>query len=152
MTSLPQHDALATRTGHLLAACGAKPTDGDQMARTPITGGSLGAAGSAGDIDTAVDRAHEAFEIWRTTPAPVRGNVVRRLGELLREHKSQLGELVSIEAGKIRSEGLGEVQEMIDICDFAVGLSRQLYGKTMHSERALHRMYEQWHPLGPVGI
>ncbi|MEZ5297245.1 MAG: aldehyde dehydrogenase family protein [Ilumatobacteraceae bacterium] len=152
MTSLPQHDALATRTGHLLAACGAKPTDGDQMARTPITGGSLGAAGSAGDIDTAVERAHEAFEIWRTTPGPVRGNVVRRLGELLREHKSQLGELVSIEAGKIRSEGLGEVQEMIDICDFAVGLSRQLHGLTIASERPGHRLMETWHPMGPVGV
>ncbi len=152
MSTIPQHDELAKRTGHLLAACGAKVTDGDQMARTPITGGSLGAAGAAGDIGAAVDRAHDAFEIWRTTPAPVRGNVVRRLGELLREHKSQLGELVSIEAGKIRSEGLGEVQEMIDICDFAVGLSRQLHGLTIASERPGHRLMETWHPMGPVGV
>ena len=87
---------------------------------------------------------------WRTTPAPVRGNLVRRLGELLREHKDELGELVSIEAGKIRSEGLGEVQEMIDICDFAVGLSRQLHGLTIASERPGHRLMETWHPDRPV--
>ena len=85
-------------------------------------------------------------------PAPVRGELVRELGELLREHKDDLGALVSIEAGKIRSEGLGEVQEMIDICDFAVGLSRQLYGLTIASERPGHRMMEQWHPLGVVGV
>ncbi|MAT06924.1 MAG: aldehyde dehydrogenase family protein [Acidimicrobiaceae bacterium] len=152
MSSLPQHDDLLTRTGHLLAACGAKLTDGDQTARTPITGGSLGTAGAAGDVAAAVDRAHDAFAVWRTTPAPVRGQVVRRLGELLREHKSQLGELVSIEAGKIRSEGLGEVQEMIDICEFAVGLSRQLHGLTIASERPGHRLMETWHPMGPVGV
>ena len=122
------------------------------MARTPITGGSLGSAGSAGDVDAAVDRATEAFATWRTTPAPLRGNLVRRLGELLREHKAELGELVSIEAGKIRSEGLGEVQEMIDICDFAVGLSRQLHGLTIASERPGHRLMESWHPIGPVGV
>lgn len=85
-------------------------------------------------------------------PAPERGAAVRRLGDLLREHKTELGELISLEMGKIRSEGLGEVQEMIDICDFAVGLSRQLYGLTIASERPRHRMMEQWHPLGPVGI
>ena len=85
-------------------------------------------------------------------PAPVRGALVRELGELLREHKDDLGALVSIEAGKIRSEGLGEVQEMIDICDFAVGLSRQLFGLTIASERPGHRMMEQWHPLGVVGV
>ena len=90
-----------------------------------------------------------AFATWRTTPAPVRGNLVRRLGELLREHKDDLGALVSIEAGKIRSEGRGEVQEMIDICDFAVGLSRQLHGLTIASERPGHRLMEQWLPLGP---
>ena len=82
----------------------------------------------------------------------MRGNVVRRLGELLREHKAELGELVSIEAGKIRSEGLGEVQEMIDICEFAVGLSRQLHGLTIASERPGHRLMETWHPVGPVGV
>ena len=96
--------------------------------------------------------AKEAFVTWRTTPAPVRGNLVRRLGELLRERKAELGELVSIEAGKIRSEGLGEVQEMIDICDFAVGLSRQLHGLTIASERPGHRLMETWHPMGPCAV
>jgi aldehyde dehydrogenase (NAD+) len=96
--------------------------------------------------------AQKAFESWRMVPAPKRGDVIRDLGNILREYKEPLGELVSLEMGKIRPEGLGEVQEMIDICDFAVGLSRQLYGLTMHSERPNHRMYEQWHPLGPIGI
>ena len=96
--------------------------------------------------------AQTAFTHWRLLPAPKRGDVVRDLGNLLREYKEPLGELVALEMGKIRAEGLGEVQEMIDICDFAVGLSRQLYGLTMHSERPTHRMYEQWHPLGPIGI
>jgi aldehyde dehydrogenase (NAD+) len=96
--------------------------------------------------------ATKAFEEWRTWTAPARGEVIRQLGLELRRHKEDLGALVTLEAGKIRSEGLGEVQEMIDICDFAVGLSRQLYGKTMHSERPSHRMYEQWHPLGPIGV
>ena len=99
-----------------------------------------------------MDAAHAAFLEWRTVPAPVRGQLVRELGELLREHKADLGALVSIEAGKIRSEGLGEVQEMIDICDLAVGLSRQLFGLTIASERPGHRMMEQWHPLGVVGV
>jgi aldehyde dehydrogenase (NAD+) len=94
----------------------------------------------------------DAFPAWRMTPAPVRGQVVRDLGNELRVFKEPLGRLVSLEMGKILSEGLGEVQEMIDMCDFAVGLSRQLYGPTMMSERARHRMYEQWHPLGVVGI
>jgi aldehyde dehydrogenase (NAD+) len=149
---LPTHAALVAQTEQRLAACGAVAADGDQYARTPITGGSLGPAGSAGDVDAAVERATAAFRTWRDTPAPVRGNVVRRLGELLREHKVDLGELVSIEAGKIRSEGLGEVQEMIDICDFAVGLSRQLHGLTIASERPGHRLMETWHPMGPVGV
>ncbi|MQC26092.1 MAG: aldehyde dehydrogenase family protein [Chloroflexi bacterium] len=92
------------------------------------------------------------FETWREVPAPIRGQVVRDLGEAVRELKEPLGDLISLEMGKIRAEGHGEVQEMIDICDFAVGLSRQLYGLTMHSERPNHRMYEQWHPLGPVGV
>jgi len=96
--------------------------------------------------------ATDAFATWRTTPAPVRGALVQRLGELLREHKGDLGELVSIEAGKIRSEGLGEVQEMIDICDFAVGLSRQLHGLTIASERPGHRLMETWHPMGPCAV
>ena len=109
-------------------------------------------AGDAADVDAAVERAAAAFAEWRATPAPVRGNLVRRLGELLREHKDELGELVSIEAGKIRSEGLGEVQEMIDICDFAVGLSRQLHGLTIASERPGHRLMETWHPMGPCAV
>jgi aldehyde dehydrogenase (NAD+) len=152
MSTIPSHDELVARATQLLAACGASTQDGDQHARTPITGGSLGSAGHSGDVDDAVERAAAAFEVWRTTPAPLRGNVVRRLGELLREHKQDLGELVSIEAGKIRSEGLGEVQEMIDICDFAVGLSRQLHGLTIASERPGHRLMESWHPMGPVGV
>ena len=98
------------------------------------------------------DRAYQAFLKWRNVPAPVRGETIRRLGLALREHKADLGTLVTWEMGKIRAEGEGEVQEMVDICDFAVGLSRQLYGLTMHSERPGHRMYEQWHPLGVVGV
>jgi len=107
---------------------------------------------SASDYDEAVSAAQAGFEQWRLLPAPKRGDVIRDLGNALREYKEPLGELVTLENGKIREEGLGEVQEMIDICDFAVGLSRQLYGLTMHSERPGHRMYEQWHPLGPIGI
>jgi len=152
MNALPTTTDLSARANRLLAACGATTSAGDQPARTPITGDSLGAAGSSGDVDGAVERAVTAFQVWRDTPAPVRGNVVRRLGELLREYKSELGELVSIEAGKIRSEGLGEVQEMIDICDFAVGLSRQLHGLTIASERPGHRLLETWQPMGPVGV
>jgi aldehyde dehydrogenase (NAD+) len=102
--------------------------------------------------ETVMAHAHEAFQTWRNVPAPARGQVVRDLGEALRELKEPLGDLISLEMGKIRAEGHGEVQEMIDICDFSVGLSRQLYGLTMHSERPNHRMYEQWHPLGVVGI
>ena len=107
---------------------------------------------TGGSYDRAVEAAQAAFPNWRTMPAPKRGELIRDLGNALREYKEPLGELVTLENGKIRSEGLGEVQEMIDICDFAVGLSRQLYGLTMHSERPGHRMYEQWHPLGPIGI
>jgi aldehyde dehydrogenase (NAD+) len=152
MSALPTTADLSAHTTALLAACGAAAAPGDQTARTPITGGSLGSAGSTGSVDDAVARATAAFHVWRDTPAPARGNVVRRLGELLRQHKIELGELVSIEAGKIRSEGLGEVQEMVDICDFAVGLSRQLHGLTIASERPGHRLMETWHPIGPVGI
>ena len=102
--------------------------------------------------DDVVNKSVEAFHVWKMWPAPKRGEIVRQVGEALRENKENLGKLVSYEMGKSLQEGLGEVQEMIDICDFAVGLSRQLYGLTMHSERPLHRMYEQWHPLGVVGI
>ena len=108
--------------------------------------------GTAQSYDRAVASAQAGFESWRQLPAPKRGELIRDLGNALREYKEPLGELVSLENGKIRTEGLGEVQEMIDICDFAVGLSRQLYGLTMHSERPGHRMYEQWHPLGAIGI
>jgi len=104
------------------------------------------------DYEAVMKEALRAFESWRLVPAPRRGEMVRALGYALRESKEDLGRLVSLENGKILSEGLGEVQEMIDICDFAVGLSRQLYGLSMHSERPAHRMYEQWHPLGPVGV
>jgi aldehyde dehydrogenase (NAD+) len=104
------------------------------------------------DYDGVISASVRAFESWRTVPAPRRGELVRLLGEELRREKENLGRLVSLENGKILSEGLGEVQEMIDICDFAVGLSRQLYGLTIQSERPRHRMYEQWHPLGPVGV
>ncbi len=107
---------------------------------------------SRSDYETVVEHAREAFLTWRMVPAPRRGEIVRQLGNALREAKNDLGMLVTLEAGKIRSEGLGEVQEMIDICDFAVGLSRQLYGLTIASERPQHRMFEQWHPLGPVGV
>jgi aldehyde dehydrogenase (NAD+) len=104
------------------------------------------------EYDAIVDRAHAAFLEWRKVPAPVRGDLVRQLGNALRDAKSDLGALVTLEMGKIIAEGEGEVQEMIDICDFANGLSRQLYGNTMQSERPDHRMFEQWHPLGVVGV
>ena len=107
---------------------------------------------TAADYDRVVKTAQEAYLTWRMMPAPKRGEIVRQYGDKLREKKQELGQLVSYEMGKSLQEGLGEVQEMIDICDFAVGLSRQLYGLTMHSERPGHRMYEQWHPLGIVGI
>lgn len=120
------------------------PADGSTIAKVRQA--------TAADYDTVVRKSQDAFAEWRMVPAPRRGEVVRRLGEELRRHKDELGRLVALENGKILSEGLGEVQEMIDVCDFATGLSRQLYGLTMHSERSRHRMYEQWHPLGPVGV
>ncbi|HEY5550897.1 MAG TPA: aldehyde dehydrogenase family protein, partial [Opitutaceae bacterium] len=122
--------------------------------RSPIDGTLIGRVrqASAADYEAAVVAARGAFLDWRDLPAPKRGEVVRKLGEALRVAKDDLGALVSIEAGKILPEGLGEVQEMIDICDFAVGLSRQLHGLTIASERKDHRMMEQWHPLGVVGI
>ena len=120
----------------------------------PATNAPIAAVSQASpdDYERVIATAQDAFQTWRMTPAPKRGEIVRELGNELRRYKEPLGELVTLENGKIRSEGLGEVQEMIDICDFAVGLSRQLYGLTMHSERAGHRMYEQWHPLGAIGI
>ena len=151
---IPKHEDLARQTSEILDRLGVTLADGDLPARTPITGGELARVHehTREEVGAIVGAAHEAFLQWRTTPAPVRGRVVRELGELLREHKDALGALVSIEAGKIRSEGLGEVQEMIDICDLAVGLSRQLFGLTIASERPGHRMMEQWHPLGVVGV
>src|SRR5579863_5595608 len=123
-------------------------------ARSPRDGATLAALAvdTAADAERKIDAAHAAFAKWRTVPAPLRGELVRVFGNVLREHKDALGKLVTLEAGKIQSEGLGEVQEMIDICDFAVGLSRQLFGLTIASERPGHRMMEQWHPLGVVGV
>ncbi|HTQ78627.1 MAG TPA: aldehyde dehydrogenase family protein, partial [Thermoanaerobaculia bacterium] len=120
----------------------------------PATGEPLAAVRMAtlDDYERVATASVQAFEEWRTWPAPQRGEVVRQLGEELRKHKEALGRLVTLEVGKILTEGLGEVQEMIDMCDLAVGMSRQLFGLSMHSERPKHRMYEQWHPLGPVGI
>ena len=120
------------------------PVDGSEIAEVFTT--------TRKEYDRVVEKSQEAFKDWRMMPAPKRGEIVRQIGLALRRYKEPLGKLVSYEMGKIYQEGLGEVQEMIDICDFAVGLSRQLYGFTMHSERPEHRMYEQWHPLGPVGI
>ncbi len=121
---------------------------------SPVDGKSLGKVRTASpeDYERTIARAQEAFQKWRTVPAPVRGETVRQLGNALREQKHELGMLVSLEAGKIIAEGEGEVQEMIDICDFAVGQSRMLYGLTIQSERPNHRLMEQWHPLGLVGI
>lgn len=127
---------------------------GDLEVLNPSTGETLAIVrqASSDEYDRVVGTSTEAFEAWRMLPAPRRGEYVRKLADALREKKHELGALVSLEMGKIRAEGEGEVQEMIDICDFAVGLSRQLYGVTMMSERPLHRMYEHWHPLGPVGV
>ncbi len=121
---------------------------------SPATGDYIASVTSSTkeDYENVISTAEEAFKQWRLIPAPKRGEIVRQMGDELRKHKEALGKLVSYEMGKSYQEGLGEVQEMIDICDFAVGLSRQLYGLTMHSERPMHRMYEQWHPIGIVGI
>ncbi|MEE1755382.1 L-piperidine-6-carboxylate dehydrogenase [Streptomyces sp. SP18CS02] len=168
LSSLPTTDELRGRAEAALLRCGARlpraatagagletAAGGDGIvSRTPVTGGVLYRlpASPPAEVDAAVADAEEAFRQWRSVPAPSRGALVKRLGELLTEHKEDLAELVTAEAGKIRSEALGEVQEMIDICDFAVGLSRQLYGRTMASERPGHRLSETWHPLGVVGV
>jgi aldehyde dehydrogenase (NAD+) len=138
----------------LFERLGMDSPQGDLESRSPIDGRVIGAvvSASAADVGKAVGRAHEAFLGWRGIPAPRRGELVRLFGEVLRREKEPLGRLVSLEAGKILQEGLGEVQEMIDICDFAVGLSRQLYGLTIATERPGHRMMETWHPLGVVGV
>ena len=121
---------------------------------SPVNGEFIGSVSitTREQYDQVIQAAELAFKTWRDTPAPKRGEIVRQYGEVLREYKDPLGRLVSYEMGKSLQEGWGEVQEMIDICDFAVGLSRQLYGLAMHSERPGHRMYEQWNPLGIVGI
>ena len=140
--------------GELLARLGVSTSNGTLASHSPIDGAPLGRVAEAApaEVDAAAARAVAAFERWRTVPAPRRGELVRLLGEELRAAKEPLARLVTLEAGKIVSESLGEVQEMIDICDYAVGQSRQLYGLTIASERPDHRMIEQWHPLGPVGI
>ncbi len=146
--------AEATRLLERLGVDAGLYTGGSMASFTPVTGEPLAhlVKTSPEAASAAVEAAHEAFKAWRLVPAPRRGELIRLLGEELRAAKADLGRLVSIEAGKITSEGLGEVQEMIDICDFAVGLSRQLYGLTIATERPGHRMMETWHPLGVVGI
>jgi len=149
---------LASETEIVLNQLGVAPenyraTNGISV-RSPIDGSCLGTVPTTNRMqaDIALKRAHEAFSEWKSTPPPVRGELIRLLGEELRSNKDALGRLVSLEAGKVISEGLGEVQEMIDICDFAVGLSRQLHGKTIASERPGHRMMETWHPMGICGV
>ena len=146
--------SLKSETFALLKQLGVTLEEGDLAARTPITGEEIARIRQTtpDEAQAAIAAAHEAHLSWRLTPAPVRGELVRLLGEELRAAKAELGKLVSVEVGKIPSEGAGEVQEMIDICDFAVGLSRQLYGLTIASERPEHRMMESWHPLGVVGV
>jgi aldehyde dehydrogenase (NAD+) len=154
-------------TAHLLDALGLEAenpgafdgtwirTHGERVeSLNPATGEPIAAVrlATAEDYERVAAVSAEAFRAWQTWPAPHRGEIVRQLGDELRKHKDELGRLVSLEVGKVQSEGLGEVQEMIDMADLAVGMSRQLYGLAMHSERPQHRMYEQWHPLGPVGI
>ena len=156
-TSSASTTPLVTEVDQLLQRLGvprAAYTGGSLPVRSPITGDAIGAVPQAtpADATAAIGRAHAAFLAWRNVPAPRRGELVRLLGEELRAAKSDLGLLVTLEAGKIPSEGLGEVQEMIDICDFAVGLSRQLYGLTIATERPGHRMMETWHPLGVCGV
>jgi aldehyde dehydrogenase (NAD+) len=158
-TALPTADELRDRARTALKAVGSaielgEPGGHGLQASTPLTGDVLFtiAETTSREADDAIADATKAFAAWRVTPAPVRGALVARLGELLVEHKADLGALVTIEAGKITSEALGEVQEMIDICQFAVGLSRQLYGRTIASERPGHRLMETWHPLGVVGV
>ena len=160
------HEELLTLAMKALGAIGCSihlsPDDGEygNVTRSPVNGRTFGsvaswsAAGESLDqgLDAVIGRAVDTFTSWRTVPAPRRAEVVRLLGEELRRHKDDLADLVQIEVGKIRSEALGEVQEMIDICDFAVGLSRQLYGLSIASERPSHRLTETWQPLGPVGV
>jgi aldehyde dehydrogenase (NAD+) len=149
---------LRKRAATALERCGADPSTLPGSGRidvvNPVTGEAVAAVPFAGpdDVERAVGRAHEAFLTWRSVPAPVRGQLVKRFGALLTEHKPELADLIGVEVGKIVPEALGEVQEMIDVCDLAVGLSRQLDGRTMPSERPGHRLTETWHPLGVVGV
>jgi len=138
----------------LLTSLGVVLSGGPHKVHSPIDGAEIGAVAfdDASAVATKIARSDEAFRVWRDVPAPRRGELVRLFGEELRAGKDKLGRLVTLEAGKILQEGLGEVQEMIDICDFAVGLSRQLYGLTIASERPGHRMMESWHPAGPVAV
>jgi len=156
-TQLPSRGALPERARVLLGQLGVdtRSVAGDGLrACTPITGETLISLkpATAAEVGQAIEAARLASLQWRTTPPPRRGDVVRAFGQLVREHKAALGELITIETGKILSEGLGEVQELIDMCDFAVGLSRQIYGLTIASERSGHRMMETWHPLGVCGV
>ena len=142
--ALADHPAILSAeagTDHVISL---NPTDGRPLA-------AVGLVGTAA-YDAAVERAMTVQAEWRMLPAPKRGELVRRIGNAFREHLEPLGDLVTLEMGKIRPEGIGEIQECVDIADFAVGLSRQLHGLTMHSERPSHRMYEQWHPIGTMGI
>ena len=150
-------DDLTTLSQRALAACGVDPatvSGPDLRARSPIDDADLleVAAADPQQVQSAIERAHAAFLAWRTVPAPQRGALVKAYGRLLEQHKEDLGVLVTVEVGKIPSEALGEIQEMIDICDFAVGLSRQLEGRTMPSERPGHRLMETWHPRGVVTV
>jgi aldehyde dehydrogenase (NAD+) len=153
---LPAPEELVRQAEAAASACGVTlgKWRGDHEVTSPINGAVLHGLpwADAAETDRAVERAQAAFRAWRTVPAPARGAVVQRFGRLLVEHKDDLATLISLEVGKITSEARGEVQEMIDICDFAVGLSRQLYGRTMPSERPGHRLMETWHPLGVVGV
>jgi aldehyde dehydrogenase (NAD+) len=152
-----QQIGLGTTTAHLLKKLGVDGkafTSGAHKVFSPIDGSEIGkvALDTAKTLDAKIANAHQAFLNWRVVPAPRRGELIRLFGDVLREHKEDLGKLITIECGKILTEGLGEVQEMIDICDFATGLSRQLYGLTIASERPLHKMQENWHPIGVVGV
>jgi aldehyde dehydrogenase (NAD+) len=155
--SVTSTEELRTRARESLERCGVQisPVSGARVnARSPITGEDLFEVGSAQapEVADAIAAARDAFAAWRTVPAPVRGALIKRFGALVQEHKADIAQLITIEVGKIPSEALGEVQEVIDICDFALGLSRQLDGRTMPSERPGHRLMETWHPLGVVAV
>lgn len=154
---LPRPDDLSARVVRAMDAVGVPPAeyaDGDRAIRSPVTGQPLGAWRSLepAQVGEALAAARQAYDVWRRVPAPVRGRFVRRLGELFREHEEDLATIVAVEAGKPLPEARGEVQEAIDMCDLGIGLSRQLFGRTIASERPGHRMMEQWHPLGVIGV